>query len=255
MGFALAYKTVLEVAVWHHFWVDPDGGTFTLPPNPGTPEALDRLFDYDLRRLLDIRPTQRSLEWFRRKGLIFKPTQTGCLLASRDGYTESDDAARLTLVISIRDPQLLRHTDLGIAKFEGRIFHLTNFDRPPADRTLLTDNGSGQLEATHFVPQRGRVLRIGQQTPGTATTVGIFDALSAATDPVLTVILPAVPDQPEYEIDARALPEGLYRIESPNTVTTTLYLGIEDIPNAVGVIDLFIKDRDAEIYDIRIAKA
>lgn len=76
MGFALAYKTVLEVAVWHHFWVDPDGGTFTLPPNPGTPEALDRLFDYDIRRLLDIRLTRSSLEWIRRKGLIFKPTQT-----------------------------------------------------------------------------------------------------------------------------------------------------------------------------------
>jgi hypothetical protein len=255
MGFALAYKTVLEVAVWHHFWVDPDGGTFTLPPNPGTPEALDRLFDYDIRHLLDISPTRSSLEWIRRKGLIFKPTQTGCLLVSRDGYTESNGETRLTLSLSIRDPQLLRHTDLGIAKFEGRIFHLTNFDRTPAARTLLTDEGSGQLEATHFVLQRGRLLRLVQQTPGTATTIEIFDALSAATDPILTVDLPAVPDQPEYAIDARALPEGLYRIESPNTVTTTLYLGIEDIPNAVGVIDLFIKDWDAAIYDIRMAKA
>ncbi len=255
MGFALADKTVLEVAVWHHFWLDPDGGTFALPPNPVTPDALDRLFDYDTRRLLDIRPTSLSLEWIRRKGLIFKHTQTGCLLASRDGFTESDSEARLTLSVSIREPVFLRHTDLGITKFEGRIFHLTNFDRLPAARTLLTDAGSGQLAATHFVSQRGRTLRLAQQTPGTATSVEIFDALSAAVNPVLTAHFPAVPGQQEYVVDARVLPEGLYRIESANTVTTTLYLGIEDKPSAIGVIDLFIRDWDAAIYDIRIAKA
>lgn len=255
MGFIIAYKTILEVAVWHHFYVDPKGGTFTLPPNPGTPEALDRLFDYEVRRLLDIRPTQRSLEWIRRKGLIFKPTQTGCLLASRDGFTESDEMARLTLMVSIRDQQLLWHTNLGIGKSEGRIFYLTNFDRPPATRTLLTDAESGQLEAMHFVPQRGRVFSLTQQTPGTATSVGIFEALSVATDPVLTVDFPAVSDQPDYEIDARALPEGLYRIESANTITTTFYLGMEKVPDILGLIDLFIKDSDRAIYDIRMAKA
>lgn len=261
MGFAISYQTVLEIAIWHHHWVDPAGGTFALPPNPATAEALDRLFDYDVRRLLRIEPSPRSRDLIRRKGLIFRPTQRGGLLASRDTWVENDDRLRLTFLITVLDPQLLRHTDFGAAdfKFAGRIFHLTNFGRSqaaPADRTLLTDGGggTGQLHHSHFLPQRGRIVRLPQQTPGTATTIEVYDALSAATTPVLTTEMPAVAGLTEYTIDASALPEGRYRIESTNTPTTTLYLGLERMPGTIGVIDLFLKDWDEPIYDLRLAK-
>ncbi len=255
MGFAITYKTVLEVNLWQHFLLDTASDNFSLPPSPATPAGVvQRMLQYDLRNILSLQPTAFSADQLRQRGLIFKPTTTGFFVVSKDGYTESEDQYRLSIAASLVDPAWLDYTDIGVTSLEGQVFHLTNFGLTPATRTLLTANGNESLRAEHFVPWQGRVVRLPQQVPGTATTIEVFDALSASVTPVLTVTLPAITGQTEYELDCRALREGLYRFSGANITTTTLYLGLENHPDLIGVIDLFVKDWEESVFDVRLAK-
>ncbi len=261
MGFDITYKTVAEVNVWHHFWLDTASDDLALPPGPATPAGVvRRILDYDLRELLSIAPTEASADLLAQRGLIFKQTTTGFFLASKDAYTEPEAAFHLSLAVRLVDPSWLDYADLGMSSLNRQIFHLTNFGEAPAARFLLTDGGNESLRATHFVQRKGRIVRLRQLAPGTATTIEVFDALSSAVTPVLTFTLPAIPNQEEYELDCRSLSEGLYNfVSSNNNIDTTvddnpIYLGLENHPDLVGVIDLFIAGWEESIYDIRIAK-
>ena len=49
MGFAITYKTVLEVNLWQHFLLDTASDNFTLPPSPATPAGVvQRILQYGL---------------------------------------------------------------------------------------------------------------------------------------------------------------------------------------------------------------
>ena len=264
MGFDITYRTVTELNCWHHFWLDTATDDLVLPLSGAAAGVVQRILGHDLREILFIRPTPDSQELLASRGLIFKQTTTGCFLANKNTYSEPDDGFRVSFALSLIDPNWLDYTDIEINNdldaLNRRIFHLSNFGEAPAANLLLTDGGNNSLRAEHFVQRKGRVVRLRQQTPGTATTIEVFDALSASATPVLTFDLPAIPDQEEYELDCRSLPEGLYNfVSSNNNIDTTvddnpIYLGLENLPGVIGVVDLFIAGWEESTFDIRLAK-
>ncbi len=252
MGFVIQYQRVIRLNFWQYHWLLRGAETLVLPPSGSAAAVQDRIIRYDLRNILNIQLTPTSQEELSKRGLIFKASSTGALVASKAGYAEADPAFRLSFAVSLVDPSWQSYTLTGVNNIQENIFHLTNFGRVPAARTLLTDGGNDALRAVHHLARRGRVVRLPQQVFGTATTINVFDELSSAVTPVLTFTLPAVPDQEEYELDCRSLREGVYRFEGGNINTETFYLGLENQPALVGVVDLFTSGWPDAEYDIRL---
>ncbi|WP_367388222.1 hypothetical protein [Lewinella sp. LCG006] len=262
MGFIIKYQRVIKLHFWQYHWLLKGADVLVLPPSGSTQAVQERIIAYDLRNVLKINLTSASQRELDKRGLVFKANTTGAIIVSKDGYTEVDASYRLSFAVSLIDPQWPSYTVTGVNDIQNQIFHLTNFGRVPAARTLLTDGGNNTLRSTHFVPKQGRVVRLPQLVAGTATTIDVFDALSNVVTPVLSFTFPAITGQTEYELDCRSLREGLYRFAGGNITPATQYLGLENEPALIGVVDLFTKDWDGagnpaqegSEYDIRLAK-
>ena len=258
MGFTITYKTVFDLVVWHHHLLDsPTSGVFTPPPSGTTPpDIVQRLLDYDIRQFMGLRLSKESIELVRQKGLVFKPTRKGCLLASRTGYTETNGSLKLTLLLSVTDPQFLYYTNLGpgVDSLRGKVFYLTNKGMLTVD-TLSDTVGNTYLGNIHRKSHSSRIVRLPQLAPGTPSSVEVYDVNGSSITPVLTLEAPSGPGQTEYELDCRPLPEGLYRFESANLATEERYLGLEDEGGVFCVVQIYLENLSNGVYDIRIAKS
>ena len=254
MGFTIEYQRVIRLYFWQYHWLLRDTEVLLLPPINSAAAVQDRVIDYNLRNILRVELTPTSQKELEKRGLIFKATTTGALVASKISYAESDPTYRLSFAVNLVDPNWQDYTLTGVDDIQSQIFHLTNFDRTPAARTLLTDGGNETLRLAHYLPRQGRIVRLTQSVPGTASTVEVYDDLSNAATPVLTFVMPAVPGQEEYELDCRSLREGKYRFEGANITNATLYLGLENQPALLGVVDLFTAGWGNSEYDVRLAQ-
>lgn len=256
MGFTIQYQRVFKLRLWQYRWLLQGADNLVLDPDLlGNSDAVrDRIMQYDLRRILRVEPTLSTQELLKKRSLICKTTTTGITVVSKASYTEPDTDFRLSFAIRVIDPEWQDYTETGVASIQGQIFHLTNFGLGPASPTLLTDGGNNVLRADHFVPRQGRIVRLPATVAGQASTMEVFDALHSSPDSVLDFSFPALAGQEEYELDCRSLRAGLYRITGTNIATTTLYLGLEDLPDLIGVIDLLISGWEGSTFDARLAQ-
>ncbi len=257
MAFQISYRTVLELSIWHHHFLDPVAGPiFTPPPTVVSPEQTRLLLEYDVRNFFKIQPTQESRETIKQLGLIYQNTNRGCLIAAKDSYTESDPGVKVSFVIAVTDSEFFNYTNFDFNEIGDQIFYLTNFGLPPpAPRTLLTDAaGNPHLRDIHRNVWRPRILRMDQMIPGTAN-VDVFDLNTSLPDQVLALeIENALGQPPAYEIDCRSLREGFYRLESPNITNSEFFLGLENRGGILGVIEFYLENLNNAQYDIRLAK-
>ncbi len=277
MGFQITYDKLFEVAFWHHAQLrtssydpalfgydtsgyDPLTSPFMIPLSTVVPDEVGRrLLNFDLRNLLDIRPNPETVDLLKRLGLVFKTTTLGFWVVYSDlRDLPVDDSLRFTFDVALVAPEFIDQIEVQPDWPKGQVFHLSNAQQPPENRYLLSDNAAvGEvLHSDHFFERRGRVVRVPQLAPGSATTLEVFDALAAAAAPaVFTVDFPAVNGQTEYELDLRPLREGRYRINGTNINEVALYLGLENRPGVLGVLDIFPSAWEGTIYDIRLAEA
>jgi hypothetical protein len=276
MAFEITYTKLLEVAFWPHRVLrtdshDPDAGSydisgytmadgpFLLTLNPAVPNTvLDQLLAFDLREHLLVQPSPATADRLKNLGLTFRTTTTGFWVVNSDQrQLPALDSLRLTFMVKVRDRTFVDQLSISDDWPETHLFHLTNAEETAAIRFLLSQHASGEvLHEDHFYPRQGRVVRLPQLTPGQATTLEVFDDLANPADPaVLSFDFIAIPDQEEYELDCRVLAEGRYRISGANIDNVTLYLGLENQPGLLGVIDLFPRTWEGTLYDIRLAEA
>ncbi|RMF00247.1 MAG: hypothetical protein D6772_06585 [Bacteroidetes bacterium] len=276
MAFNITYTKLLEVAFWPHRLLrtdsyDPNAGSyditgytaasgpFLLTLNPGVPHTvLDQLLAFDLREHLLIQPSPATALRLKNLGLTFRTTTTGFWVVNSDQRPlPALDNLRLTFMVKVWDRAFVDQLLISDDWPETHLFHLTNAQSTSAIRFLLSQVGSEEvLHEDHFYPRQGRVVRLPQLTLGQATTLEVFDDLANPADPaVLSIDFDAIADQEEYELDCRALTEGRYRIRGANIDELTLYLGLEDQPGLLGVIDLFPRNWEGTLYDIRLAEA
>jgi hypothetical protein len=261
MGFVIKYKNVFKLSLWHHHWTDTDSAVFAPPPSAATPAALQaRLLRYDLRRFLDISLSPRSENQLRSRGLIFKKSGTGCLLASKDGFLETDPKAKVCLLLRSADPKLLGYTDFGFSAFGRKLLYAHNFDAPLG--TLRNANGLATTEL-HEQGGSGRVdwasglLQLPKTNPaaGGSATIQVFDPHSNPVQQVLERSVQTQPGETHYALDCRSLQEGLYRFDGPNLAPNTLrYVGLDDVGGLLGVLELYLRNLDDTDYHLRINK-
>jgi len=277
MGFQITYEKLFEVAFWYHAQLrtsgydpamfdydtsgyDPNTSPFVIPLSTVVPdEVAQRLLKFDLRNLLCIEPNPPTADLLVQLGLTFKTTTLGFWVIQNNlRDLPSDDALRFTFNVSAIDASFIDQIEV-LPDWPGpEVFHLTNAQRPPETRHLLSDNAAiGEvLHSNHFFSRQGRIVRLLQQAPGLATTLEIFDALAPVAAPaVISTDFPAIAEQIEYELDVRPLREGLYRISGANIDDVTLYLGLESQVGVLGVIDIFPNAWEGTVYDIRLAEA
>lgn len=253
MAFHITYQPLCEVALWHHHWLDSGGNIFTLPPQPAMNAAVrNRLLEYDVRQWITIRPTDETQALLKQRGLLFKATATGAIIVSRTGYTAPSDDFRISLEVHLQAPQWLNYTDLGVVSIQGQLFYLSNAGAAATARLLLTAGDGGVVRSTHYIPRQGRWVRLPKIDPALPCQVQVFDELSTAVTPVWIFDIPA--SAAECELDCRSLAAGKYRFAGTNIAPGTWYLGLEDKPALLGIIDLKIKDWEGSVFDIRLAK-
>lgn len=273
MAFEITYTKLLEVAFWPHRVLrtdsfDPDAsaydiagyttenGPFLLTLNPAVPVSIqNQLLAFDLREHLLIQPSAATEALLKQLGLSFRTTTTGFWVVSNSQRAlPALDGLRFTFTVRVRDRAFVDQLLISDDWPETHLFHLTNAEATSAIRFLLSRAGSEEvLSEDHFYPRQGRVVRLPQLTPGQATTLEVFDDLADPADPaVLTFDFPAIDDQEEYELDCRMLSEGRYRITGANIDDVTLYLGLENQPGLLGVIDIFPLSWEGTLYDIRL---
>ncbi len=277
MGFQIIYDKLFEVAFWHHGQLrtssydpalfdydtvgyDPLTSPFIIPLSTVVPdEVSQRLLNFDLRSLIAIKPNPHTADLLKRLGLVFKTTTLGFWVVYSDlRNLPVDESLRFTFEVAVVAPEFIDQIEIQPDWPRGQIFHLSNAQQAPENRHLLSNNAAvGEvLHSNHFFERQGRIVRLQQLAPGLANNLEVFDALANPADPaVLTVDFPAVVGQVEYELDLRPLREGRYRINGTNINEVTLYLGLENRPGILGVIDIFPNSWEGTIYDIRLAEA
>lgn len=276
MAFEITYTKLLEVAFWPHQVLRTEGydpatsaydiagytaedGPFLLTLNPEVPASVeDQLLAFDLREQLLIEPSAASAALFEQLGLTFRATAMGFwVVGNSQRALPFLDGLRFTFTVRVRHRAFVDQLSISDDWPETHLFHLTNAQASSAIRFLLSQTASGEaLHEDHFYPRQGRVLRLPQLTPGQATTLEVFDDLADPADPaVLAFQFLAIEDQEEYELDCRMLSEGRYRISGANIDDVTLYLGLENQPGLLGVIDIFPLSWEGTLYDIRLAEA
>lgn len=253
MGFRIAYTKLLTLRCWHPDYLGSVAGIVPAAPVPtATDSKLTEINDYlsyDVRELLNIRPTEAGQALLKHRGLIWTPSTFGGWLLARDTFLEADPAVRLQLGVYLRDPGFAANTDLGVSSVEGRRFHLSNANEAAAPVLELT---GGDLRDVHYVDSRSHLLRLPQLTPDTAGQVLVRDPLLTGNPVLRTVeVVAADPDPHHYTLDLTGLPAGLYRFTGTNIDNTNVLVGFARDPALLGVIDLRLADWSGAAFDLR----
>ncbi|MEM9835016.1 MAG: hypothetical protein AAF828_00855 [Bacteroidota bacterium] len=273
MGFSITYQRILQLHLWHHFWLDAtqsDGTPITFEP-PGSDNtggtSTGRETDYDIRNYVRIKPSPRTQYLLERRGLSFHLTSSGGFVAGKTSVNLNGEGKRFTFLVRALDPAFVNYASLpDLTTIQQPVFHLTNASTPTTDRLLLTAGGNNHLRAVHFFSRQGRVVRLrisdGLGPYPTTTTVEVFDLLSSTPNVPLRwpdgnsfYEVSIQEDQREIELDVRHLSEGRYRFAAtalhPDQ-PTVLYLGLEEQAQLLGVIDLFPANWVGSAFDIRL---
>lgn len=111
---ATPYNRLFEVRLLHHYWLDDGGkandGIFDLLP---ADTQNERLLGYDVRPLLQARPTAATRQWLAGWDCLFKATGLGFVVAAPDGVSIPADTT-LSFVVSVVDTQVFGYTALTL---------------------------------------------------------------------------------------------------------------------------------------------
>jgi hypothetical protein len=251
MGFQITYQKLLTLRCWHPDFLGSVADQVPIAPAAAPTLTLTERGDYlayDVRQLLDIRPTPAGHQLLSRTGLIWKASTFGGWLLAKDTYLEADPAVRLQLGIYLRDPQFAAATNFGVPSVAGRLFHLSNANAAVSNPHELT---GGDLRAVHYVDSRDFQLRLPQVTSATDSTVEVRDPLLTGNPILRTIaVVAAAPDPDRYTLDLSDLPAGLYRFTGSNVTNVNLLVGFTRDPGLLGVVDLRLADWSGAALDI-----
>ena len=249
MGFRIGYTKLLTLRCWHPDFLGSMASQVPVAPSATlTVAEKNDYLSYDLRNLLELRPTVDGRATLDRYGLIWMPSTLGGWLLARDTFSTTDPRLRLQLGVFLRDPGFARATNFGVGTQENRIFYLTNANASPGP-TL--DLAGGNLRLEHFRDSSSFTVRLAQTNPGTDSQVEIRDPL-LFNNPVLETVAVAGGDPitDSYQLDLRGRRAGLYRFTGANITNRNIAVGFTAEPDLLGVIELRLADWAGSAFDL-----
>lgn len=249
MGFRIGYLKLLTLRCWHPDYLGSVAAQVPIAPaDPLTVAEKNDYLAYDLRPLLDLRPTEGGAATLARYGLIWTPSNQGGWLLAKDTFTTVDPTLRLQLGVYLRDPGFAAATDFGIASKENQLFHLSNANLASVPEL---DLAGGNLRSVHYFDSSSGVVQLTQTNPGTDGQVLLRDPLLPG-NPVLETfeVAGGEPTTDTYRIDLRGRPSGLYRFTGTNITNQTVAVGFSSTPGLLGVVELQLADWAGSTFDL-----
>ncbi len=249
MGFRIGYLKLLTLRCWHPDYLGSAAPLVPVAPGDSLTVAENNDYlAYDLRQLLELKPTERGAATLKRYGLIWTPSTQGGWLLAKDTFSTTDPTLRLQLGVFLRDPGFAAATDFGVGTQEKSLFYLTNANETSAPEHDLTN---GNLRSIHYVESSPAIVRLSQNAPGTDSQVELRDPL-LFNNPILETLTVSggEPTTDHYQIDLRSRPAGLYRFTGLNVSNQNLAVGFTSTPGLLGVIELQLADWAGSTFDL-----
>lgn len=261
MGFTIFHRILLELNVWHHFFLNKGvkkneewESRFEEITDPA--ERLKRLSHYDVHRFLDIEPTPSCLNNLKAHRLILKRTNTGLMVGVKEGenggkpYVSFDNRLKLTFLLHVKDPSFFNYSDLPVegAGEERSVYYFHNYSEAETDFRLELSPDDWTLPAvTHpFVGNRQWLVlwpplyNFKFEEPDKEAEIIITDlhtseeAFRAQVDSKNNVFV--------HQLDWRHLPSGAYRMTVRNDIDEEkeFYLNNDRIHgNTLAIVEIF----------------
>lgn len=105
-----AYARLFEVRVLHHYWLD-DGEVLFDALSPSIQQS--RMLGYDIRKILDIRPTPESLEVLAGLGAVWRATPSGLVVGIKANKRVPDTAV-FEFTLCVADPHYYGYSAYGL---------------------------------------------------------------------------------------------------------------------------------------------
>ena len=115
------YRRLFEVRLLHHYWLDEGATVFDQMPAPAKREA--RLLRYDVRPLLDVRPTAATEKELSACRCVYRNTALGFIVGAPASAIILSDTV-FTFLVSVNDRRVYDYTSLTLRP--QRIYELLN---------------------------------------------------------------------------------------------------------------------------------
>jgi len=131
MGFTLTYKTLFEVKLLHHYFLNKAGDLFD---NMSDADKSAVLRGYDVREFISIEPTADCARILSRYHLIYKNTPSGLIVGTRANQSAGkffpafavEDNLRFTFKVYFTDTFFSNYTALPLAKDRSAVYYFQN---------------------------------------------------------------------------------------------------------------------------------
>lgn len=262
MSFQIIYQSILTLRCWQTAFLgevpivpltvaDATAAPTAFRQRFGlSPRQLSDYLNYDIRRYLDIRPTDRSLSVLKQYGWRWLAgTQGGSLVAS-DAITLPSGSS-LQLAVSINDYRFREQTDFDgpdvdpapadpdqeTEQIRGKLFYVT--DQTVAGANHSFPSAATGLDERWFLPSYGHLFSLEKNSNGNEV-IEIQDPLRANLLVKTLDYSEADPADPAYAIDLTSLPTGIYRISGTRIDDQLALIGFSTVPGLLGIIEMGI---------------
>jgi hypothetical protein len=105
------YKRLFEVRLLHHYWLDEGATVFDQIASAAKRDG--RLLGYDVRKMLDVRPTAATEKELTAHRCVYRTTALGLVVGAPASALLPADTV-LTFIVSVRNSQLFDYTSLTL---------------------------------------------------------------------------------------------------------------------------------------------
>ncbi len=131
MGFTISYRTLFEVKLLHHFFLNRANELFDNMDLNGKAKSLK---GYDVRDFVDIEPTAACARILSKYHFIYKNTPFGLIVGTRSTESagkffpavEIDEDLQLTFKLKFNDPCFSNYTSLPLVQNAGCLYYFQN---------------------------------------------------------------------------------------------------------------------------------
>lgn len=131
MGFTISYKTLFEVKILHHYFLNRVNDVFD---NMLPSEKAKALIGYDVQNFIRIEPTPETALIMSKYHCIYRNTPTGLLIGLQSVQNGNkffpafalDNNLRFSFTIQFIDPYFTNYTALPLIKNYGSCYYLQN---------------------------------------------------------------------------------------------------------------------------------
>ena len=265
MGFEIKYRTLLELNIWNHFFLNK-GNVHFFDTKPNSDEYIlaeeerGRLLSrYNAWQIIDIQATRSCRELLAKHQLLLKKTTRGLSVVvkeegdSNQPWIPFNEQLKLTFFLWLVDPKFFNYSQLLLPAAKKKLYYFNNLVEKPDFLISLSLKNPKKVDLTYVEENRS------------ITTINPLHDFELAAQSSLTKIVEdrsgdsAVEiyreafkndelDTARRQLDLRHIPSGWYSLitkQGSNRTEKEIYLNNEGLmEKPFAVVELFGRNED-----------